>query len=268
VSLPAAALRAVPLLGWRRRPWRVVERNVVAYRQGWYIFLSGFLEPLLFLLSIGVGVGTLVGDVRSGGEPLDYRLFVAPAMMASTAMNGAILDTTFNFFVKYKYGRLYDGVVATPMEPRDVAAGEVTWALLRGGIYATGFLLTMVAFGDVRSWWVVLAVPVAVLISFAFASAGLAATTFMRSFLDFEFVNMTTIPLFLFSATFFPLHRYPEALQLVVRATPLYQGVALERALVLGHLHWTLLLHAAYLVTMGAVGLHVAARRVRVLLNK
>jgi lipooligosaccharide transport system permease protein len=145
--------------------------------------------------------------------------------------------------------------------------GEITWALLRGATYSAAFLLTMLAFGDVRSWWSVLALPGAVLIGFGFASVGLAATTYMRSFVDFDFVNMAMIPLFLFSATFFPLTRYPSGLQAIIRCTPLYQGVVLERSLVIGDLHWTLLAHVAYLVVMGLVGLRVASRRIGLLLQ-
>ena len=139
--------------------------------------------------------------------------------------------------------------------------------MLRGAVYSSGFLVTMLVFGLVPSWWAVLAVPAAVLIGFGFAGAGLAATTFMRSFIDFDYVNMAVVPLFLFSATFFPLSRYPGALEAIVRVTPLYQGVVLERALVLGDLHATLVLNAAYLVAMGWLGLRVATRRIGRLLQ-
>jgi lipooligosaccharide transport system permease protein len=196
-----------------------------------------------------------------------YRAFVAPGLLAVAAMNGSLLDTTFNFFVKMKYSHTYDGVLATPLSPRDVATGEITWALLRGAAYSSAFLLAMVAVGDVTSGWAVLALPGAVVIGFGFAGVGLAATTFMRSFVDFDYVNMAMIPLFLFSATFFPLSRYPAGLQAVVRCTPLYQGVVLERSLVLGDLHWTLVLNVLYLVVMGAVGLRVASRRIGLLLQ-
>lgn len=251
-----------------RRPLRLVERNVLAYRRMWLVFLSGFAEPFLYLLSIGVGVGELVGELPGpGGQPIDYRHFVAPGMLAVAAMNGAVFDTTYNFFVKYKYLKTYDAVLATPLGTGDVAVGEMTWALLRGAVYAGAFLGTMAAFGLVESWWGVLGLPVAVLIGFAFAGAGLGATTFMRSFIDFDYVNVAIVPLFLFSATFFPLDRYPDALSWVVRATPLYQGVALERALVLGDVHWGLLAHAAYLFLMGAAGVQVAARRLGRLLQ-
>jgi len=247
---------------------KVLERNALAYRRMWYVFLAGFTEPIFYLLSIGIGVGKLVGDLPGpGGVLVDYRHFVAPALLATAAMNGAIYDTTFNFFIKYKYMKTYDAMLATPLAARDVAAGEVGWALLRGGIYSTVFLLTMLAFGLVSSWWAVFAVPVAVLIGFAFAGAGLAGTTWMRSFVDFDYVNMAMMPLFLFSATFFPLTRYPVGLQAVIRITPLYQGVALERALILGHPDPTLIVHALYLAIMGYAGMNIAARRITRLLQ-
>jgi lipooligosaccharide transport system permease protein len=251
-----------------RRPAHIVERNALAYRRMWYVFLSGLAEPVFYLLSIGVGVGKLVGKLPGpGGAIVDYRTFVAPGLLAVSAMNGAIFDTTFTFFIKYKYMKVYDAILATPLSARDVAAGEVTWALLRGTVYSTVFLLTMLAFGLVDSWWALLAVPTAVLIGFAFAGAGLAATTFMRSFIDFDYVNLAMVPLFLFSATFFPLSRYPAALEMIVRITPLYQGVAIERAIVLGHVDWSLLVHAFYLAVMGYAGMRIAGRRIGRLLQ-
>ena len=246
----------------------VVERNFMAYRRMWLVFLSGFVEPVLFLLSIGVGVGKLVGSVTVPGVgAIPYDMFVAPALLATSAMNGSVFDTTFNFFFKYKYAKSFDAMLATPLGTTDVALGEMGWALLRGTIYAAAFLATMLVFGLVESWWAILAIPASMLIGFAFAGAGMAATTWMRSFVDFDYVNIVLVPMFLFSATFFPLSRYPEALQWVVRVTPLYQGVAIERSLVLGDLHWTLMMNVAYLVVMGLVGVRVASKRLTKLLT-
>lgn len=260
-------MTAAFLMHGSRRSRRIVERNLFAYRRMWFIFLTGLVEPLLYLLSIGLGVGELVGGVSIGGRIVSYQVFMAPALMATSAMNGSILDTTYNFFVKYKYLRLYDAVLATPMETGDVALGEVVWSLLRGGIYAAVFLLTMAVMGLVESWWALLTVPVALLIGFAFAGAGLAATTWMRSFVDFDYVAMALIPMFLFSATFFPLSQYPGVLEWIVRGTPLYQGVALERALIVGDLNWALLGHVLYLAAMGAAGVSIAGRRLLALLQ-
>jgi lipooligosaccharide transport system permease protein len=255
------------MIGWRARSWRLVERNALAYRRMRLVFISGFAEPFLYLLSIGIGVGALVGSITVGSQTVDYQTFVAPGLLAVAAMNGAVLDTTINFFVKYKYAHTYDAVLATPVGTTDVAIGEVTWSLMRGAIYSSAFLLTMLILGDVQSWWAVFAVPAAMLIGFGFAGVGLACTTFMRSFVDFDYINLSLVPLFLFSGTFFPITQYPSGLQTLIRCTPLYQGVALERSLVLGDVHWTLLLNAAYLAIMGVVGVRIAARRIGLLLQ-
>ena len=247
---------------------RVVERNTLAYRRMWLAFVTGLFEPLLYLLSIGIGVGGLVGKVPGpGGQPIPYDQFVAPGLMAAAAMNGAVLDTTFNFFFKFKYAHTYDAMLATPLEVGVIARGEMLWALIRGGVYSAVFLATMLIMGLVSSWWALLALPAAVLIAYAFAGAGIAATTYMRSWTDFDFVNLALIPMFLFAATFFPLSQYPEGLQWVVKCTPLYQGVALERGLTTGQLTWTMLVNVTYLAVLGTVGLKIATRRLRVLLQ-
>jgi lipooligosaccharide transport system permease protein len=251
-----------------RRSLRVVERNLRAYRRTWMPLVTGIVEPVLFLLSMGIGVGKLVGDLPGpGGDLISYRQFVAPGLLAMAAMNGAIFDTTFNFFVKFKYMHTYDGMLATPLGVDDVARGEVAWSLLRGAFYAACFLVTMLAFGLVQSWWGVLALPVALLIGFAFAGAGLGATTFMRSFVDFDYVALALMPLFLFSTTFFPLDRYPRWLEIVVQCTPLYQGVELSRAVILGDVHIGLVGHVLYLALMGWLGMRVAGRRLTHLLQ-
>ena len=142
----------------------------------------------------------------------------------------------------------------------------MTWALFRGGLYSAMFLAVMLAMGLIRSWWGLLALPAAVLVGFAFAAAGMAATTYMRSWQDFELVSLATLPMFLFSATFYPLSSYPPALQWVVEATPLYHGVALLRGLVTGAVTAGLAVHVAYLLAMGLVGVAVASRRLERLL--
>jgi lipooligosaccharide transport system permease protein len=256
--------RAVPLPGNRRRFLHVVERQVMVYRRFWALLASGFVEPFLFLGSIGIGVGGLVHTLPGpAGVPISYASYVAPGLLATAAMNGAVIDTTFGFFVNFKYGRVYDGMLATPMRVLDVAVGEVTWALLRGAAYSVVFLATMAALGYATSPWAILAAPVAVLIGMAFASAGLAATTWMRSFVDFDYVNLALVPLFLFSGVFFPLTRYPGWLQGIIRLTPLYQGVELERRLVLGVIDPVMVLHALYLAVMAVVGISIASRRLQ-----
>jgi lipooligosaccharide transport system permease protein len=245
----------------------VLERDLLTARKNWRVMLSGFVEPVLYLFSLGVGVGALVGRVTADGVgPVPYSVFVAPGLLAASAMNGAIFDSTANVFWKLKYAKLYDSMLATPLGPRDVALGEVAWAQLRGAIYAAMFLLVMLLAGLLPSWWALLALPAAVAVGLAFAGVGMAATTFMRSWQDFDLVNLAILPMFLFSATFYPLSRYPEAAAWVVRLTPLYHAVALLRALVLGTISWSLLAHLAYLAVMGVLGVLVAGRRLEGLL--
>ena len=222
----------------------------------------------MFLLSIGIGVGALVGDLPVGPLVVSYKVFVAPGLLASAAMNGALLDTTFNFFVKFKYSHTYDAILATPVGTGDVATGEVVWALMRGAIYSTAFLVTMLFFGLVLSWWALLVVPAAVLIGFAFAGAGLAASTFMRSWVDFDYVSLALVPLFLFSATFFPIDRgIPPGCRRSSGSRRSTREWCSSAALCVGNMHWSLVVNAAYLAMMGAVGLRVAARRIGRLLQ-
>jgi lipooligosaccharide transport system permease protein len=261
--LPAALLRASFAGLGGRGSLHLLERHARAYRHAWVVLLSGFLEPLFYLLSIGIGIGELVGTVTGpGGRPVGFTSFVAPALLATSSMNGAVFDSTFNVFFLLKYSKAYQAALATPIRSGDIALGQIGWALIRGGLYAVAFGVVMLALGLVHSAWAVVALPAALLIGFAFAGAGMAATTFMRSWQHFEFVVLATLPMFLFSTTFFPLSVYPRPLQVVVECTPLYQGVALMRGLTLGVVGPGLLWHAAYLALMGLAGLQVAGRQI------
>lgn len=263
--LTATALRGRPL-GAGEATGLLVYRNFLAYRRAWYIFATGFLEPVFYLFSIGVGVGQLVTGFELNGQEIPYAEFVAPGMLAASAMNGSLLDSTFNFFFKLKYNKLFDQMLATPLTTMDVARGELSWSLLRGGTYAAGFLVVMVAMDLVSSWWALLAVPAALLIGLAFGGVCMALTTWMRSWQDFEWVTLATIPMFLFSATFFPVDAYPAAVRWVVEVTPLYRGVVLCRELTTGAVSWASLISVVYLVVMGVVGLLVVRRRLDKLL--
>jgi lipooligosaccharide transport system permease protein len=264
-SLPLSSLFT---LGSRRARF-LVERNIYVYRHGWIVILSGFFEPLFYLGSIGFGLGALVGTVNGpGGQQISYQLFVAPALLASAAMNGAIAEGTFNFFFKLRYNKTFDAILSTPLSAGDVAVGELIWALIRGGIYAVAFVLVMAILGLIVSPWVLLTLPSALLIGFAFGAVAMAATSFMRTWQDFDLINLVILPMFLFSGTFYPIDAYPEAIRVVVQLTPLYQGVDLLRSLAVGHLEPVLLFHVAYLAAMGIAGLYVVSRRLDKLLLK
>jgi lipooligosaccharide transport system permease protein len=252
-----------------RRSVRLIERNLYVYKHGWLILLSGFFEPLFYLLGIGFGLGALIGTIPGpGGEPISYQLFIAPALLASAAMNGAITESTFNFFFKLNYNKTFASILATPLSPGDIALGELGWALIRGGLYGIGFMAVMFVLGLVVSPWAMLAVPAALLVGFAFGAVGMAATSFMRTWQDFDLIQLFVLPMFLFSGTFYPISAYPEALRVIVQITPLYQGVDLIRSLTVGAISPILLGHVAYLVAMGLVGLAVTSRRLDRLLLK
>jgi len=244
----------------------LVRANMQRYFKHRLLFVTGFLEPFLFLLSIGIGVGGLVGGIHVEGETIPYAIFVAPGLMATSAMNGAMIDSIFNVYFKLRISHSYDAVLATPMSPTDLALGEIGWSIVRVGIYSVAFLIVMAGLGDVHSWMVIFCLPAAMLVSASFSAVGIAATTYMRTWQDFDLVMMIQMPMFLFSGVFFPLTVYPGWLQLVVSLTPLYQGVALCRDFALGHLHLWMLFNVAYLLIMGAIGLRITIRRLAILL--
>jgi len=250
----------------RRRFLRVLERNFTVVRRMWTIIASGFFEPVFYLLSIGVGIGALIGKLTVDGRVVSYPSFIAPALLAASAMNGAIYESTMNIFYKLKEANVYDGMLATPLVPRDIALGEIAWSLLRGAIYSAGFIVVMLAMGLIHSWWGLLLMPAAVLIGFAFASVGMAFTCYIRSWQDLDLVQLVVLPLFLFSATFYPLSTYHPILRAVVRVTPLYRGVDLLRGLSFGAIGANEVIDAAYLLTMGLAGVAVANRRLHRLL--
>ena len=272
-ELPLRVVPPATLLAWLRRSLggkgslHLIERHARAYRHLWLVLVSGLAEPLFYLLSLGVGLGQLVGTVIGpNGHQVSYTAFVGPALLATSSMNGAIYDSTFGVFFLLKYAKVYNAILATPMRAADVALGQIGWALIRGSLYAFAFMLVMLGMGLLKSGWAVLALPAAILTGFAFAAAGMAATTFMRSWQDFEFVMLVSLPMFLFSTTFYPLSIYPRALQVVVECTPLYQAITLIRGLTLGVVGPALLVPMAYLALMGVAGLLIAGRRVSRLL--
>ncbi len=231
----ALLLRILPPGLYAGRSHAVLGRAFKVYRRAWMLIFSGFFEPLFYLFSFGTGLHTLVGRMTGpGGHPISFTMFIAPALLASSAMNGAIYDATMNVFFKMKYGKIYDGMLATSLGPLDVAIGEIAWALIRGGLYSAGFLVVMAALGLTASWWALAMLPAALLISFAFGALGMALTTYMKSIQDLDMVQVAVLPMFLFSGTFYGLAVYPRWLQIVVECLPLNQGIQLLRNLELG----------------------------------
>jgi len=244
----------------------IMERAYIAFKSStWMIVVSGFVEPVLFLLSFGYGLKDLVGDITVAGQPIGYVAFITPALLATSAMNGAIYDSTMNVYFKLKHDRIYHGMLATSLGPMDVALGEISWALLRGLSYAIGFMAIVTPLGLIPSVWGILAIPAAVLIAFGFASFGMAVTSYMKSWQQLEIVNVVLLPMFLFSGSFYPLSIFPEWLQTVIRLFPLAHAIDLVRGLTLGNVSWALLGHAMYFVVMIVVGLFFTTKRLNAL---
>ncbi len=252
----------IPLsLRQARRPQRVLERHWFVGKGGFiWVLAGGFFEPFFFLISTQLGFGSLISDIDVGGQTVPYVEFVAPALLAASAMNGAMYET-MNVFFRMSFDKIYVAMLSTPMTTGDVVIGDTLWATIRGGLYAFGFIGVMAAMGMTSSWWGLLMFPVTLLIALAFGAIGMVVATFIRSVEDFEYIPTAMLPLFLFSATFFPASSYGE-FRWVLNLSPLYHGVALLRGLNLGQLSWAMLGHVAVLVAISVVGTVIASRRI------
>ena len=248
----------------------VIRRGLLATRSTNYlVVLSGFFEPVFYLLSLGIGFGALVGSVQtSTGMDVPYAAYIAPALLAVSAMNGAVYDSTWNVFFKLNFSKLYQGMLTTSLGPLDVALGEIFLALLRGAMYALGFMVVMQVFGLNLAWTALLALPAVLLVAFGFASLGMAITSYMKTFQHIEWVNFIMLPMFLFSATFYPLSVYPEAIQWVIQALPLWHAVELVRGLTTGALSMMMFVHIGYYLAMIAIGIVFTTSRLRALFLK
>jgi lipooligosaccharide transport system permease protein len=247
-----------------RRASRMVQRSLLIYKHGWLVIVTGFFEPLFYLLSLGIGLGTMVPDI--GG--VNYSAFVAPGLLASSCMNGAITDGFFNIFFKLHFQKTYDGILATPMRVPDIAFGEMLWAVTRGSLYAASFLVVLLVLGQTTgpsmllSRWAWLAFPGAVLVCVSFSSITLCLTSFVKKIQDFDIVTgLFIMPMFLFSGIFVPITQFPKQVQWIVQAAPLYHGTAMLRQLTTGAVGPEIFIHIGYLLAVGAAAFTLAMLR-------
>ena len=255
---PSGALATAWARIWASR--RLVERNIMVYRHQWIIILSGVFEPIFYLLGIGLGLGGIVREVPlPDGRVVAYAAFVAPALVATAAMNGAVFETIFNVFFKLTYAKTYEGVLATPMGITEIAIGEMLWALMRAALYAVAMFVIMLVAGLVLSPWGVLMIPASLLVAAAFAAAGLAGTSYLRTVNDFDVpMGLIVMPMFLFSGTFFPIDIYPVPIQIFMEATPLYHAISLIRGFSTGLIGLAQLWDLVYLVAFFGICLWIA----------
>jgi lipooligosaccharide transport system permease protein len=249
---------------WRAR--RLVERNIMFYRHQWIIIFSGVFEPVFYLIGIGLGIGGIVGPIPpeyvGGRTDISYLAYVAPALLATAAMNGAVFETIFNVFFKLNFAKIYDGVLATPMGITEIALGEMMWALMRASLYAVAMFVIMLVFGLILSPWGLLMVPAALLVAAAFAGAGLAGTSYLRTVNDFDVpMGLIVMPMFLFSGTFFPVDIYPEPIQWLMQINPLYHSISLIRGLSTGLVGPAQLWDFVFLAAFFAICMWIAMRQ-------
>ena len=242
-----------------RRTASLIERNLLILRHTRAPLLASILEPTLYLLSIGFGVGALVGKVA--GVDVRYAAYVAPAILATTAMNAAFNQTTFAVFSRLKEERTYDAIVPTPLSVTDIAFGEVASAIILAVISTIGFIVVMLVFGLAVSPGLALAIPGSLLVGYAFGAGGLAITTYLRDWADFQVIQLVMLPMFLFATTFYPVSVYPSWAQPVVKLLPLYQCIQLVREPALGIFHWDILVACLYLLAFGSLALWLGSRR-------
>ena len=219
---------------------RAVEREMRVFSKLWRGTLATtFLNPVLFLLAMGIGVGGMV-DERSGGvSGLQYLAFIVPGIMAASAMQTAAGDSLWGVMAGVKWLRFFHGMVATPLTPADVYAGKVVWTGMRIAMSCTVFLAIATLFGGVLSPLGLLAIPATVLTAMTFAAVITAYSATQESEAKFAVVfRLGVIPLFLFSGTFFPISQLPDAIEPLSRLSPLYYGIQLCRMFTTGQPEW------------------------------
>ena len=241
----------------------VLERSWIQFKSSaWIVVASGFIEPLLNLVVFGFGVGQFIGDIQlENGRSVSYASFVVPGLLATAAMMGAVMDATWNVFFKIHESRLYHAMLATSLGPMDVALGEIAWALLRGALYSSAFMIVVTPLGLIESWWALLAIPAGALIGFGFAAIGMAATSYMTSFQHMGMINIVILPITLFSGSFFPLSILPSWIANIVRWTPLTQGIDLMRMLTLGTVDSSIMLNLIYFLVIIMIGLTIVTKK-------
>ena len=237
-----------------RQVFRVWQREVSVYK---YVYrstiISNLFDPLIYLLALGFGLGAYVAQIAG----LSYIQFIAPGLIASSIMNAASFETTYNTFVRIHFDRVYEAMMATPVTVEDIVVGEMLWAMTRSTIYASVMLCVVAALGLVKSWLAVLVPLMGAIGGLMFAIIGLTYTSFLKSIdqMNFYFTLFIT-PLFLFSGVFYPLDALPKTVQQIALLSPLYHLVSIIRPLVLGtlgveavfHLLWIAVFIVAFAV--------------------
>jgi len=249
--------------------FRVANWHITASRRMWGTnLLSALAQPLLYLLGLGVGVGTLVDRNSGSAEVLGgipYVAYVAPGLMVSTAMTLGAFESMWPVLGGLRWQRGYHGIAATPLEARDIVLGHAVWIAVRSAVAAGLVAVVLTLFADTRSWGLIPAVLMSVVVGVAFAMPVMA--TSVNAEMDGQFAaiqRFVIIPLFLFGGAFYPLSQLPEAVQWAARAFPLWHGVVVARSFTTGQVRPLAVLgHVAYCTAFIVLGAVISTRRLR-----
>src|SRR5918995_3711228 len=238
--------------------WR---RNARVFAKLWKGALwPQFLDPLFYLVALGFGLGTYVA--RINGVP--YEDFIAPGLIASAAMWSASFETTYNVYLRMNETKLYDAVLATPVEVQDLVAGDLAWSASRAAVYGTSFLVIVTAFGLVSSWWAIVIPLFVVLGGLCFSVVGYTFTALIPKIdLYSYFFTLGITPMFLFSGIFFPFNELPGWVEVIAWFMPLYHLVEITRGLATGPEFVEIAFSTAWLAAVSALLFVVPVRALR-----
>lgn len=235
-----------------QRSWHVWRRNCSVFFKTWKVnFFPPFVEALLYLFAIGLGIGTYVRQI----DGIPYVNFIAPAILAIAVMNSAFFECTYGSYVRMYYQKSFDAIIATPLSIEDVIAGELLWGATRSVMYVTIMLPVLAAFGVIALPVSLLVIPVAFLGGLMFAGIAMCFTAVTPSIDTLNYPSFLFItPMMLFSGTFFPLTLLPVVFRYIAMAAlPLTHIVAIMRMLTLSALSWTMLFHLAWMMAVAAL---------------
>jgi Nod factor-specific ABC transporter NodJ protein len=252
-----------------KRSWLALHElnyQLLRYRRTWRgTIVVSVINPLLFLLAIGVGLGKVVSSHPPGLHGATYLEFFAPGMLAAAAMQNGIIEAAFPVTRAVMPGGSYSVTVTTPLDSTDIMLGQSLYMAFKLALSAVIFVAVMACFGATKSWWALAAIAAATLTGLAFATPTMAwAATVRNPRAVFGAFKWVVMPLYLFSGTFFPVTQLPVVLRALAYATPLWHGVDLCRTLNLGTATWARTAgHVGYLLAFTVAGLFLAARTYR-----
>jgi lipooligosaccharide transport system permease protein len=252
----------LPMMKMSYRAIRVWQRDLDVFLRLWKTeSWWPTLEPLLYVGSLGFGLGIYVTNLGNG---LSFIQFIAPAFVATTVMFTSSFECMFSSYVRMEYQRTFDAMLATPLNIEEVIAGEIFWGTTRGLIASVSVLLVISLFGLVHSPWALVTPLVAIIEGLMFASFAMIMTAIVPAIDAFNYyITLGMTPMFLFSAVFFPLTQLPEAVQLIAWISPLTHAVHVQRSLVLGQPSWELCFSVGWMAFLALIGFNIALMLMR-----